>query len=99
MNKVVRNYLRVRLGYVVSIHQCSDVKYRKPVHILLKDDAIEVTILIANLIWPLSWNMNLEKSFLSEYTMLDALMRMRFASFFSYLYLELATVFNGILMF
>lgn len=41
MNKVVRNYPRVRLGYVVSIDQCSDVKYRKRVHILLKDDAIE----------------------------------------------------------
>ncbi|KAK9942600.1 hypothetical protein M0R45_008254 [Rubus argutus] len=31
MNKVVRNNLRVRLGDVVSIHQCTDVKYGKRV--------------------------------------------------------------------
>ncbi|KAK6152380.1 hypothetical protein DH2020_015015 [Rehmannia glutinosa] len=30
MNKVVRNNLRVRLGDVVSVHQCPDVKYGKP---------------------------------------------------------------------
>ncbi len=27
MNKVVRKNLRVRLGDVISIHQCTDVKY------------------------------------------------------------------------
>ncbi|KAB1219231.1 hypothetical protein CJ030_MR3G001286 [Morella rubra] len=29
MNKVVRSNLRVRLGDVVSVHQCADVKYGK----------------------------------------------------------------------
>ena len=41
MNKVVRNNLRVRLGDVVSVHQCPDVKYGKRVHILPIDDSIE----------------------------------------------------------
>jgi len=41
MNKVVRNNLRVRLGDVVSVHQCPDVKYGKKVHILPIDDTIE----------------------------------------------------------
>ncbi|KAK4487541.1 hypothetical protein RD792_005815 [Penstemon davidsonii] len=41
MNKVVRNNLRVRLGDVVSVHQCPDVKYGKRVHILPIDDTIE----------------------------------------------------------
>ncbi|PRQ23303.1 putative vesicle-fusing ATPase [Rosa chinensis] len=41
MNKVVRNNLRVRLGDVVSIHQCADVKYGNRVHILPIDDTIE----------------------------------------------------------
>ncbi|KAE9612314.1 Cell division cycle protein 48 [Lupinus albus] len=41
MNKVVRNNLRVRLGDVVSVHQCPDVKYGKRVHILPVDDTIE----------------------------------------------------------
>ncbi|KAF7838299.1 cell division cycle protein 48-like protein [Senna tora] len=41
MNKVVRSNLRVRLGDVVSVHQCSDVKYGKRVHILPVDDTIE----------------------------------------------------------
>jgi hypothetical protein len=40
MNKVVRNNLRVRLGDVVSVHQCPDVKYGKRVHILPVDDTI-----------------------------------------------------------
>ncbi|KAL0333379.1 UNVERIFIED_CONTAM: Cell division control protein 48D [Sesamum angustifolium] len=35
MNKVVRNNLRVRLGDVVSVHQCPDVKYGKRVHFFL----------------------------------------------------------------
>ncbi|CAL1399289.1 unnamed protein product [Linum trigynum] len=41
MNKVVRSNLRVRLGDVVSVHQCPDVKYGKRVHILPVDDSIE----------------------------------------------------------
>ena len=41
MNKVVRKNLRVRLGDVVSVHQCPDVKYGKRVHILPFDDTIE----------------------------------------------------------
>lgn len=41
MNKVVRANLRVRLGDVISIHQCPDVKYGKRVHILPIDDTIE----------------------------------------------------------
>ncbi|KAL5209167.1 hypothetical protein ABZP36_004790 [Zizania latifolia] len=41
MNKVVRKNLRVRLGDVVSIHQCPDVKYGKRVHILPFDDTVE----------------------------------------------------------
>lgn len=41
MNKVVRSNLRVRLGDVVSVHTCPDVKYGKRVHILPIDDSIE----------------------------------------------------------
>ncbi|MCO5562995.1 hypothetical protein L7F22_016631 [Adiantum nelumboides] len=41
MNKVVRANLRVRLGDVISIHQCPDVKYGKRVHIFPIDDTIE----------------------------------------------------------
>ncbi|KAL3677464.1 hypothetical protein R1sor_027412 [Riccia sorocarpa] len=41
MNKVVRTNLRVRLGDVVSVHQCADVKYGKRVHVLPIDDTIE----------------------------------------------------------
>eukprot|EP00268_Persea_americana_P042601 TRINITY_DN4264_c2_g1_i2.p1 TRINITY_DN4264_c2_g1~~TRINITY_DN4264_c2_g1_i2.p1 ORF type:complete len:799 (-),score=201.60 TRINITY_DN4264_c2_g1_i2:156-2552(-) len=41
MNKVIRSNLRVRLGDVVSVHQCQDVKYGKRVHILPVDDTIE----------------------------------------------------------
>lgn len=41
MNKVIRSNLRVRLGDVVSVHQCADVKYGKRVHILPVDDTIE----------------------------------------------------------
>ncbi|KAL8168036.1 hypothetical protein V2J09_009535 [Rumex salicifolius] len=41
MNKVVRSNLRVRLGDVVSIHQCPDVKYGQRVHVLPFDDTIE----------------------------------------------------------
>ncbi|TXG50232.1 hypothetical protein EZV62_022756 [Acer yangbiense] len=41
MNKVVRSNLRIRLGDVVSVHQCPDVKYGTRVHILPIDDTIE----------------------------------------------------------
>ncbi|XP_048425264.1 uncharacterized protein LOC103964819 [Pyrus x bretschneideri] len=41
MNKVVRSNLRVRIGDVVSVHLCSDVKYGKRVLILPIDDSIE----------------------------------------------------------
>ena len=41
MNRVVRNNLRLRLGDVVSITACSDIKYGKRVHVLPIDDTIE----------------------------------------------------------
>ncbi|KAG8459433.1 hypothetical protein KFE25_013069 [Diacronema lutheri] len=41
MNKCIRKNLRVRLGDVISVHQCPDVKYGKRVHILPLDDTIE----------------------------------------------------------
>lgn len=41
MNKVVRSNLRVRLGDVVSVHQCPNAKYGNRVHILPVDDTIE----------------------------------------------------------
>ncbi|GLT56820.1 hypothetical protein SLA2020_298360 [Shorea laevis] len=41
MSKVVRSNLRVRLGDVVSVQQCPDVKYGKRVHILPMDDTID----------------------------------------------------------
>jgi transitional endoplasmic reticulum ATPase len=41
MNRVVRANLRVRLGDIVSIHQCPDIKYGTRVHVLPVDDTIE----------------------------------------------------------
>ncbi len=41
MNKVVRNNLRVRLGDIISVHQCPDIKYGKRIHVLPIDDTIE----------------------------------------------------------
>ncbi|VVA33925.1 PREDICTED: cell division [Prunus dulcis] len=41
INKVVRSNLRVRLGDVVSVYQCADVKYGKRVHVLPVDDSIQ----------------------------------------------------------
>ncbi|KAM9315175.1 transitional endoplasmic reticulum ATPase [Pholidichthys leucotaenia] len=41
MNRVTRNNLRVRLGDVISIHACPDVKYGKKIHVLPIDDTIE----------------------------------------------------------
>ncbi|KAI3352919.1 hypothetical protein L3Q82_019499 [Scortum barcoo] len=41
MNRVARNNLRVRLGDVVSIHACPDIKYGKKIHVLPIDETIE----------------------------------------------------------
>ncbi|CAO3636221.1 unnamed protein product [Cunninghamella blakesleeana] len=41
INKVVRNNLRLRLGDVISIHPCPDIKYGKRIHVLPIDDTIE----------------------------------------------------------
>jgi transitional endoplasmic reticulum ATPase len=41
MNRVVRNNLRVRLGDIVSISACPEVKYGKRIHVLPIDDTIE----------------------------------------------------------
>jgi transitional endoplasmic reticulum ATPase len=41
VNKVARNNLRVKLGDLVTVHQCLDIKYGKLVHILPFDDSIE----------------------------------------------------------
>mmetsp|Transcript_30495 Transcript_30495/g.61446 ORF Transcript_30495/g.61446 Transcript_30495/m.61446 type:complete len:514 (+) Transcript_30495:86-1627(+) len=41
MNKVVRHNLRVRLGDIVQVHPCPDVKYGKRIHVLPIDDTIE----------------------------------------------------------
>ena len=38
---MVRNNLRVRLGDVVSVSACSDIKYGKRIHVLPIDDTIE----------------------------------------------------------
>lgn len=41
INRCVRNNLRVRLGDVVSIQACPNVKYGKRIHVLPIDDTIE----------------------------------------------------------
>lgn len=41
INKVVRKNLRVRLGDVVSIAPCPDVKYGSKIHVLPIDDTVE----------------------------------------------------------
>ncbi|XP_023228643.1 transitional endoplasmic reticulum ATPase isoform X1 [Centruroides sculpturatus] len=41
MNRCIRNNLRVRLGDIVSIHACPDVKYGKRIHVLPIDDTVE----------------------------------------------------------
>lgn len=38
---VVRQNLRVRLGDVVSLHTCTDIKYGKRIHVLPVDDSVE----------------------------------------------------------
>jgi len=41
MNKVVRQNLRVRIGDIVSIHACSDIKYGARIQVLPIDDTVE----------------------------------------------------------
>jgi transitional endoplasmic reticulum ATPase len=41
MNRCVRNNLRIRLGDVVSIQACPDIKYGKRIHVLPIDDTIQ----------------------------------------------------------
>lgn len=41
MNKVARNNLRVKLGDIVTVHACQDIKYGKRIHVLPFDDSIE----------------------------------------------------------
>jgi transitional endoplasmic reticulum ATPase len=41
MNKVVRANLRVRLGDVITVHSCADVKYGNRIHLLPIDDTVE----------------------------------------------------------
>nr|WCZ58544.1 cell division cycle protein 48 [Andalucia godoyi] len=41
MNRVMRNNLRVRLGDVVTVHACPDIKFGTKVHILPIDDTVE----------------------------------------------------------
>uniref|UniRef100_A0A2N9E6X3 Uncharacterized protein n=1 Tax=Fagus sylvatica TaxID=28930 RepID=A0A2N9E6X3_FAGSY len=41
MNKVVRSNLRVKVGDVVSVHLCQDIKHGKKVHVLPLDDTVE----------------------------------------------------------
>jgi transitional endoplasmic reticulum ATPase len=41
INRCVRNNLRVRLGDVISIQPCPDVKYGKRIHVLPIDDTVE----------------------------------------------------------
>lgn len=41
INKVVRGNLRVRLGDIISIHACPEIKYGTRIHVLPIDDTIE----------------------------------------------------------
>eukprot|EP00158_Paraphelidium_tribonemae_P008836 Partr_v1_DN28702_c2_g2_i2_m62192 putative Ribosome biogenesis ATPase len=41
LNKVVRQNLRIRLGDIVSVHACTDIKYGSKIHVLPIDDTIE----------------------------------------------------------
>lgn len=41
LNKVARNNLRVKLGDLVNVHQCLDIKYGKRIHVLPFDDSVE----------------------------------------------------------
>ncbi|EST06364.1 CDC48, N-terminal subdomain protein [Kalmanozyma brasiliensis GHG001] len=41
LNKVARNNLRVKLGDLISVHACHDIKYGKRIHVLPFDDSVE----------------------------------------------------------
>ncbi|KAI9007944.1 transitional endoplasmic reticulum ATPase [Phycomyces nitens] len=41
INKVVRNNLRIRLGDIISVHPCPDIKYGKRIQVLPIDDTVE----------------------------------------------------------
>jgi len=41
MNRVVRNNIRVRLGDIVAVTACGDVKYGQKIHVLPIDDTVE----------------------------------------------------------
>eukprot|EP01107_Rhizomastix_libera_P014448 TRINITY_DN4636_c0_g1_i1.p1 TRINITY_DN4636_c0_g1~~TRINITY_DN4636_c0_g1_i1.p1 ORF type:complete len:831 (+),score=259.16 TRINITY_DN4636_c0_g1_i1:44-2536(+) len=41
LNKVTRANLRIRLGDIVSVHPCGDIKYGKRIHVLPMSDTIE----------------------------------------------------------
>ena len=41
LRSVVRNNLRVRLGDIVSIHPCPDIKYGRRIQVLPIDDTVE----------------------------------------------------------
>lgn len=41
INKVVRGNLRVRLGDIISVHACPEIKYGNKIHVLPIDDTIE----------------------------------------------------------
>lgn len=41
LNKVARNNLRVKLGDMITVHACNDIKYGKRIHVLPFDDSVE----------------------------------------------------------
>ncbi|XP_028413042.1 transitional endoplasmic reticulum ATPase [Dendronephthya gigantea] len=41
MNRVIRRNLRVRLGDIINLQACPDVKYGKRIHVLPVDDTVE----------------------------------------------------------
>jgi len=41
LNRVARNNLRVKLGDLVNVHACHDIKYGKRIHVLPFDDSVE----------------------------------------------------------
>lgn len=41
MNRCIRNNLRVRLGDVITVQPCADIKYGKRIHVLPIDDTVE----------------------------------------------------------
>jgi transitional endoplasmic reticulum ATPase len=41
INKVARNNVRVKLGDLVNVHPCPDIKYGKRIHVLPFDDSVE----------------------------------------------------------